>query len=113
MTKKGNKNAYKHGIYAKRIQVIQNIEALETMPADVNTAELAHARVMLADASDRRNNAANEDDRLKWDYACRHWSEVIDSYTYHNAHRGEVEIQIFESLLDAIRAANDKQNVKR
>ena len=111
--KKGNTNAFKHGIFAKRIAVIDNVEGIENMKADDNGAELAHARAMLADCSDRRHASLTTDDRLKWDYACRHWSEVIDSLTNHNANRGESEVMIFETLLDAMRAANDKSKTKR
>lgn len=110
--KKGNTNALKHGIFAKRIAVIDNVEGIENMKADDNGAELAHARAMLADCSDKRQTATGEE-KLKWDYACRHWSEVIDSMTNHNANRGESEVMIFETLLDAMRAANDKSKTKR
>jgi hypothetical protein len=111
--KVGNKNALKHGIFAKRIRVVSDIKELESMSNDSNEAELAHARAMLADASDRRNGAKIDDDRLKWDYACRHWSEVIDNMIYRNLNKSETEMMIFNTLLDAVRAANDKQNVKR
>ena len=110
--KKGNTNAVKHGIFAKRIAVIDDIEGVEKMKSDSNEAELAHARAMLADASDKRQ-AATGDDKLKWDYACRHWSEVIESMTFHNFNRGQSEVMVFETLLSAMRAANDSQKVKR
>lgn len=111
--KKGNKNALKHGIFAKRIAVVENIDELKDMPNDSNEAELAHARAMLADASDRRKNATNDAERLQWDYACRHWTEVIDSMIFRNANKGQTEVMIFTTLLEAVRTANDKQNVKR
>ena len=113
MTKKGNKNALKHGIFSKRIAVVADIEELEGMSNDSNEAELAHARAMLADSSDRRNQALTNNDRIQWDYACRHWSEVIDGMIYRNLNKGETELMIFTNLIDAVRAANDKQNVKR
>lgn len=113
MPRKGNKNALKHGIFSKRIAVVENLDGLDEMSSDNNSAELAHARAMLADASDRRNKSATDEDRLKWDYACRHWSEVVDNMIYRNINKGATEVMIFESLLDAVRAANDKQKVKR
>jgi hypothetical protein len=113
MPRKGNKNALKHGIFSKRIAVVENIEELDRMSNDSNTAELAHARAMLADASDRRYKSATDADRLQWDYACRHWSEVISNMIYRNVNKGETEVMVFESLLQAVRAANDKQKVQR
>jgi len=110
---KKNKNALKHGIFAKRITVVANLEELDGMSNDSNVAELAHARAMLADSSDRRTVALTDANRLQWDYACRHWSEVIDGMIYRNLNKGETELMIFNSLLDAARAANDKQNVRR
>lgn len=112
--KKGNTNALKHGIFAKRIKVVADIEQLDSMSNDSNEAELAHARAMLADASDRRNKQGITNvNRLQWDYACRHWSEVIDGMIFRNAHKGETELMIFTTLLEAVRASNDKQHVSR
>jgi len=111
--KKGNKNALKHGIFAKRIEVVADIKELGSMSNDSNEAELAHARALLADCSDKRNKAKIDDDRLKWDYACRHWSEVISNMIFRNLNKSETEMMIFNTLLDAVRAANDKQHVQR
>lgn len=110
---KKNKNALKHGIFAKRIAVVADIAELDDMSNDNNIAELAHARAMLADSSDRRSNSLADADRLQWDYACRHWSEVIDGMIYRNLNKNETELMIFTTLIEAVRAANDKQNVKR
>lgn len=110
---KGNKNALKHGIFASRIKIIANIEELDTMSNDSNEAELALARVMLADALDKRADAADSKEKLQWDYACRHWTEVIDGMIFRNINKSETEVMIFTSLIDAVRAANDKQGVKR
>ena len=113
MAKKGNKNALKHGIFSKRIAVIENIEGLDAMLNNENFAELAHARAMLADSSDRRAKAKDDEERVRWDYACRHWSEVVDNMIYRNKNTSSTELLIFETLLEAVRAANDKQKVKR
>lgn len=112
MTKKGNKNALKHGIYSKFIAVADS-EILEKMKNDANKDEIALARTRLADAISHRDKAADEDTKLKWDYACRHWTEIIDSMLFHNKKQGETEVMIFTSLLEAVRAANDKQSVKQ
>ncbi len=71
------------------------------------------ARSRLADAIDRRDKAQDDESRLKWDYAARHWTEIIDGMISRNVQKGETETTIFTSLLDAVRAANDKQHVKR
>ena len=113
MAKKGNKNALKHGIFAKRIAVVADIKELDSMSNDSNEAELALARAMLADALDKRKSASGDDLRLKWDYACRHWSEVVDTMIYRNLNKGETELMIFTTLIEAVRAANDKQRVRR
>lgn len=110
---KGNKNAVKHGIYAKFIAVADTENALDEMKNDSNNAELALARTRLADATQRREDAKDDKERLAWDYACRHWTEIIDGMIYRNVNKGETQTMIFNSLLDAIRAANDKQNVAR
>jgi hypothetical protein len=110
--KKGNKNALKHGIYSKFIRIIDDKEMAD-MKADQNIDELANARVMLADATNRRENAPDDKERIGWDYACRHWTEIIGTLTNQNKVTGQQEIQIFESLFEAVRAANDKQNWKR
>ena len=110
--KKGNRNAVKHGIYSKHITQVDS-DQLETMKQDSNTDELALARSRLADAINRRDTAQDEDMRLKWDYAARHWTEIIDGMIARNIQKGETETTIFQSLLDAVRTANDKQHVKR
>lgn len=112
MTKKGNKNALKHGIFSKFIAVADDAE-MKGMSLDKNNDEVAYARVKLAEATYERDHAKDSETKLKWDYACRHWTEIIINALDKNVNRGQTEAMIFESLIDAIRAANDKQNVRR
>lgn len=107
-----NNNAKKHGIYSKYIAVADT-EELQEMKRDKNHYELDHARARLADCSKRRDQAQDDETRLKYDHACRHWSEIIDNMLFRNANRVQTEVQIFDSLIEAVRAANDKQNVQR
>lgn len=109
--KPGNKNAQKHGIYSQFIAVIDNAEALETMSGENNRAELAYARSRLVNAQTEYKNALAAEDKLKWDYACRHWTEIIDGMISRNVKKGETEHMIFQSLIEAIRAANDSQKI--
>lgn len=111
--KKGNTNAFKHGIYSKFVAVVDDAEQIENMAINSNKAELANARAKLAQALKQYDAAVSADDKLRWDFACRHWTEIILAHTTHNASRKESEIAIFTSLLEAVRAANDKQNVQR
>lgn len=120
--KKGNKNALKHGIFSKFTAVIDTDDQLEKMSTDKNTAELAYARARLAAAQDALDEAGNPyqlengvwiDPRIHWDAACRHWTEIIGRLINNNVNKGETETMVFESLMDAVRAANDKQKVNR
>jgi hypothetical protein len=110
--KKGNTNALKHGIYSKFVRVIDD-EEMAKMKMDKNHDELAYARTRLAAAQKELNDATDPKDKLGWDYACRHWTEIIASMTTTNQKTGEQEVQIFESIFEAVRSANDKQNWKR
>jgi hypothetical protein len=109
--KKGNKNALKHGIFSQFVTVIDD-EQMADMATDSNKAELAYARTRLKEAQ-LILNTCDPKDKLAWDYACRHWTEIIDNMLFRNVNKGETEIMVFETLLDAIRAANDKQHVVR
>lgn len=113
MSKKGNKNAEKHGIFSKFIAVIDDENLIEGMSSEKNTAELAYARSRLANANKKYNEATSNDARIQWDYACRHWTEIIGNLIKANRDQRESEKAIFETLLDAVRAANDKQHVQR
>ena len=109
--KKGNKNAYKHGIYTKFIAVIDD-EEMADMPLNNNKHELAVARVNLAHAIEERDKASG-DDVIKWDGQICRYLEIIGTYIFGNRDAPEVERTIYTSWLDALRTANDKQNVKR
>lgn len=121
--KKGNKNALKHGIFSKHIAVVEDNEQLEKMSTDKNTDELAYARARLVEAQRMLDEAGHPyqvdgkgpwiDPRIPWDAACRHWTEIIGRLINNNVNKGETETMVFESLMEAVRAANDKQKVNR
>ena len=109
---KGNKNALKHGIFSQFIAVVDD-DKLQGMANDSNKAELAYARTRLKEAQIERDKAKDDETKLRWDYACRHWTEIVDTMIFRNMNKGETEVMIFQTLLDAVRAANDKQHVVR
>lgn len=110
--KKGNKNALKHGIYAKFIAVVDD-EEMAGMSDDSPRDELALARVRLKAALEVCKDAKDIKDKLSWDYACRHWTEIIAGMKARNVEKRQTENAVFTTLLDAVRAANDKQHVLR
>lgn len=109
MAPKGNKHAFKHGIYSPYIAAMDE-EALQSMKHDSNKDELAYARVRLAAAQERLKAATDDETRLKWDYACRHWTEIILTAISNNSDRPAITATIYTTLLDAVRAANDREN---
>lgn len=111
MTKKGNKNAKKHGIFSKFIAVVEDHELIDDMALDKNYAELTYARSRLANAQEEYNKETDPDRKIKLDFACRHWAEIIGNYIRANTDQRDSEKAIFETLMDAVRAANDSQNV--
>jgi hypothetical protein len=99
---KHNKNALKHGLYSKFILIVDD-EEMAKMKLDANHDELAYARTRLAAAQNELNRATDKD-KLGWDYACRHWTEIISGMTHSNRVTGVQEVQIFEHLFEAVRA---------
>ena len=108
---KGNKHAFKHGIYSNFIAAIDDEQMLD-MVFDSNKDEIAYARVRLASAQRALDSTSTPDDQFKWDQACRHWTEIIITAISNTANRRETEIVIYETILDAVRRANDRQGVK-
>ena len=111
--KKGNKNAQKHGIYAKFIAVVEDYQDIEGMPTKSGESELYLARARLANALKERDAATDQADKIQWDYACRHWIEIVDGMIARREEKRQTELAVFDTLLDAMRAMNDKQEVKR
>ena len=110
--RKGNKNALKHGIYSKFIRVIDD-EEMAKMKTDSNHDELSYARTRLQAAQKELEKAETQEDKRGWDYACRHWTEIITGQVQNNRVTGEQEVQIFEHLFEAVRAAHVKNPWKR
>ena len=108
--KKGNKNALKHGIYSRFIAV-NDTGDMAGMSPDNTRDELSIARVRLVNAL-KEFDKAQGDDRVKWDYACRHWVEVINALISTNKNQVNTEVMVFTTAMDAIRALHDKKIIK-
>jgi hypothetical protein len=110
--RKGNKNAFKHGIYS-RVIAVDDEEDMAGMSDEDTKDELALARARLANALTECKDCIDPKDKLGWDYACRHWTEIIAGMKFRNVDKRQTENIVFTSLIEAVRAANDKQNVIR
>lgn len=108
---KGNKNAFRHGIFTKFISLIDDREMAQ-MAVDNSMDELALARVKLANALERQERAADDETYLKYDQAVRHWTEIVSGIIARTNTKEETEVMVFETLLDSIRYWNDRQSVK-
>lgn len=101
----GNKNALKHGIYSSMVPD----PGVDNMPINSNRHEIALARSRLKSALTEYNKSTDTKDRLAWDFACRHWLDLIMTGINHNVVRPQMEGTIYTTLLDALRAANDRR----
>lgn len=108
--KKGNKNALKHGIYSHFIAVVDEKD-MQGMSDDDVADELALSRARLAHANKERDAATDPKDKLAWDYACRHWTEIIGTLKSKKIEKRQTEISVFKSIREAIDYWNDKQGI--
>jgi hypothetical protein len=111
MAKIGNKNARTHGIYSKYITVTDDVETKE-MPIDSNIHELAFSRTLLAHAQKEFRECQDPELRIKWDFACRHWTEVILGHTSINRNAPLRDQMVFETSMQVIRAIHDAKHIK-
>ena len=109
---KGNKNAIKHGIFAKFISSDDD-QAMEAMSPDDRKDELAMARIGLKSAWEERIAASDTKDKLAWDFSTHYWLELINTLKSATEEKMEAEADAWDSFIDAIQAANDRQHVKR
>ena len=109
---KGNKNAIKHGIFAKFISPDDD-QAMEAMSPDDRKDELAMARIGLKLAWEERTSASDTKEKLAWDFSTHYWLELINTLKSATEEKMEAEVDAWDSFIDAIQAANDRQHVKR
>ena len=108
---KGNKNALKHGIYSKFI-LLAHDAALKGM-SDTNVKDdLAMARVKFATAMNKQADTADLKDWLSVELFCYYWLSKIMDCKLRIKEVDQVAGSVFEDFMDAVRAANDRQNFK-
>jgi hypothetical protein len=107
----GNRNSVKHGIYSKFI-LLGDRDMLEGMTDGSLKDELALARACLKNALERKEAATTEPDRIAWDAAGHDWLEIIMKIKMNAAEKSLQANEIWDSLIEAIRATNDRQGVK-
>jgi hypothetical protein len=110
--KKGNKNAFKHGIYSSFIAVIDDQE-MAGMSDESPKDELAIARAKLKNALTKAKDAVLPADQLGWDAAVRHYIVIITDIKARTVEKRQTENMVWTSLMAAVDAANDKQHVQR
>jgi hypothetical protein len=110
LVKRSNKMGQgRFGIYSPFISE-QDASDLEQMKTNGEENELAYARTRLKAAQQAMLEAADDDLALKWDKACRGWLQIILGTIDRLASRSKAA-SIFQSLFDALRAANDKDGL--
>ena len=109
---KANKNALKHGIYSHFITLGDDVQMIPMSDRD-NTDELAQARVAFTHCWEAKLAATDVKDKLAWDLAAHSWFESIVAIKTNNANRKEQGEKVWDTLMEAMRAANDRQGFKR
>ena len=108
----GSHNALKNGIYAHFITLSEDIEMLG-MTNDDTIDELNLARLYLTKALNERDEAKTSKEKLAWDFASHYWLDTVIHIKIKNMERKQTVVEVWDTFIDAIRAANDKQVIKR
>ncbi|MFA5874238.1 MAG: hypothetical protein WC832_09740 [Anaerolineales bacterium] len=107
-----NHNALKNGIYAQFITLADDID-MDGMPDDNLNNELNLARLNLTKALTEKDSAKTTKEKLAWDFASHYWLDTVIHIKIKNMERKQTVVEVWDSYIDAIRAANDKQVIKR
>jgi hypothetical protein len=111
----GNRNAIKHGIYARFIAVRDDEEMADMSNKDTGD-ELALARVRLVNALNEYKRAARKREAsrmVEWDNSVLRHIEAITSIKLQGLDERESETCLWQSIMDALREVNERQKVKR
>lgn len=111
----GNRNAMKHGIYTRFIAVKDDVEMAEMSNRDTGD-ELALARVRLVNAMEEYAKAVERRDpngMTNWDSSVLRHLDMITSVKLRGIDERESETCLWESIMEALKAANDRQKVRR
>ncbi len=106
-----NINSLRHGIYSKFVTVA-DVSAMQGMSDHSLEDDLALARVQLVNAIDHRQDAEDSKTKLSWDLAAHYWLELIITAKLRNRDIEQAAGVVWTSLIEAVRAANDKQVTK-
>jgi hypothetical protein len=107
----GNKNALKHGLYSEFI-ILSDIAGLKDMSEKSITDEIAMARVNFKNAMNQYNRAEDNKTKLSWDFASHYWMETVINAILRSKEQDQTADVVWETFIDAIRAANDRQQVR-
>lgn len=107
-----NRNALKHGIYSQFIEP-RDITAMRGMSDRSNKDELAMARVGFKRAMLERLAASDTKDKQSWEVLCQTWLNLVITAKSKAIEQEQTHTTVWDTFLDAIRAANDKQGLKR
>lgn len=107
-----NNNALKHGIYSQFIHSEDdlNMGAMSDRdPAD----EIAMARVNFQYAMQHREDTVDEKMQLAWDASAHYWLDTIINAKLKAKEVEQGTVSVWDTFIDAIRASNDKQAIKK
>jgi hypothetical protein len=107
-----NRNALKHSIFSQFI-LLEEQACMDGSSKMVSRDSLAMAVVCFKKAMEERLAASDAKEKLSWDYACHYWLEAVINANARNKEYEQVMATIWDNLFDAVRAANDRQGVKR
>jgi hypothetical protein len=110
--KPGNRNALKHGLYSEFI-IFSEIAGLKDMSDKTITDEIAMARVNFKNAMQQANQAGDSKAKLSWDFASHYWMETIINAILRSKEQEQTAAVVWDTFIAAIRAANDRQQVRR
>jgi hypothetical protein len=108
---RGNHNAHTHGIYSKFI-LLRDKSVIEGMTDGSLKDELALARARLKNALERTEAATVETEKIAWDTACHAWFDSILKIKVTAVEKSQQANEVWDTFMEAIRAANDIQGVK-
>ena len=107
-----NQNALKHGIYSQFVSLADD-KAMIGMSDKSTKSELSQARMNYRNAMLQRAKTTDTKDYLACDFACHYWLETIIDAKLRAKEAQETGVIVFDTFIDAIRAANDRQGVKK
>jgi hypothetical protein len=110
--KKGNKNALKHGIYSQFITIADD-KRLKGMSSKDQKDDLAMACVNFKMAMEERTNTRDIKEKQSWDFIAHYWFESIQNIKSRSELKQEAVTEVWTTFVEAVRAANDRQGVKR